>query len=78
MKNEPKPSFTNEDNEAFNEWAFGVKEFYFYRNSSNMMALELWNKRHSDLLVLEEMNHVVRDLEKMLALWEKHGRARDN
>lgn len=65
---------SEEDNTAFNTWAFGVPEFFFYRQSSNMMALELWNQRHSDLLKLEPDGDIKKDLTEMWALWEKHGK----
>lgn len=63
-----------EQGEAFNLWAFGIPEFYFYRNSSNLMAMELWNHRHSDLMKLEPDSDMIDDLTKMIELWEKHGK----
>lgn len=65
--------WTKEENTAFNLWAFGWRDVYFSTESiSHLDIMNLWNERHSDLLMLEPEGTIKYDLAEMWALWEKH------
>lgn len=65
--------YTTDEN--FANWAFGEDLWaeFLISHAEPIDLLIAWNRRHGDLLLVEEDDLIIESMEKMKKLWEEYG-----